>query len=178
MNKKDVLEKSIELITTNREKDYGSTHTNFGRIAKLWSVVFEPILKEGAVVEPFRVALAMDQLKTARLVETPDHADSWFDKGGYVGIGGELALNPAPEAAGPAADNLEPATPLRVGDILEGSAAYAAAPVGTEVECPYPQRERSMTKVGDGRWWDPYLSMYFASEELADPRKVLVVGKG
>ena len=85
MNKAEVLERGIELITGDREKNYGSTHTNFSRIAALWSPIF------GCDVEPHQVALAMNQLKVARLIETPDHEDSWCDGAGYLGIGGELA---------------------------------------------------------------------------------------
>jgi hypothetical protein len=36
------------------------------------------------------VALMMDWVKTARLLETIDHADSWIDKCGYSALGGSF----------------------------------------------------------------------------------------
>ena len=38
----------------------------------------------GIEVQPHEVGLCMDLVKTARLVETPDHYDSWKDKAGYA----------------------------------------------------------------------------------------------
>jgi hypothetical protein len=37
------------------------------------------------------VALMMDWLKTSRLLNTIDHADSWVDKVSYSALGGEFA---------------------------------------------------------------------------------------
>ena len=85
MNKAEVLERGIELITGDREKNYGSTHTNFSRIAALWSVVLD------YDVDPHQVALCLAQLKVARLIETSNHKDSWCDGVGYLAIGAELA---------------------------------------------------------------------------------------
>jgi hypothetical protein len=34
----------------------------------------------------------MDWVKTSRLLESIDHVDSWIDKAGYTGLGGEFAL--------------------------------------------------------------------------------------
>jgi hypothetical protein len=36
------------------------------------------------------VALMMDWVKTARLLETIDHNDSWIDKVGYSALGGSF----------------------------------------------------------------------------------------
>lgn len=88
MNKTEVLERGIELITGDREKSYGSTHTNFSRTAALWSVVLD------CDVDPHQVALCLAQLKVARLIETSDHEDSWCDGAGYLAIGAELATEP------------------------------------------------------------------------------------
>lgn len=61
-----------------RGENYGSPLDNFTRIANLWSVVL------GIEVQPHEVGLCMDLVKTARLIETPDHYDSWVDKAGYA----------------------------------------------------------------------------------------------
>jgi len=78
-----VLEQAQELIHGERQKDYGEPKVNFERIAKGWSVIF------GQEVTPVQVCLAMDWLKTARLIESPNHRDSWLDKAGYIGIGAD-----------------------------------------------------------------------------------------
>lgn len=179
MNKQDALNNSIKLITQNREKDYGSTHSNFGRIARLWSVIFEPILKPGAVVAPYQVALAMDGLKTARLIETPDHMDSWFDKGGYVGIGCELATEePMPEWE---RDLLRP----HVGEVLHGAGQFESLPIGSEVSYNGTGHDRyHWTKAGDGMWhdsdtsqiaYDPRTNAQMATEH---GRTLLKIGDG
>ena len=38
---------------------------------------------------PAHVALMMDWVKSARLIETIDHEDSWIDKAGYSALGAE-----------------------------------------------------------------------------------------
>ncbi|QDH85103.1 hypothetical protein SEA_DARDANUS_66 [Gordonia phage Dardanus] len=88
MNKGEVLAKASELVAGQRAKDYGDARENHQRIADLWTVVL------GRKVEPHEVAACMVALKLARLVETPDHADSWVDMAGYAGIGGEIATEP------------------------------------------------------------------------------------
>jgi hypothetical protein len=49
-------------------------------------------------LEPYDVALMMDDVKSARLCETPDHRDSWVDKAGYSACGAEVALDALQEA--------------------------------------------------------------------------------
>ena len=87
VTKGDVLDRAKALVTGDREDDYGNAFENLSNIAKMWSVIF------GCDVQPFQVALGMDAVKTCRLIKTPSHADSWYDKGGYAGLGGEVALN-------------------------------------------------------------------------------------
>jgi hypothetical protein len=74
------------LSRVDRAKDYGDAHQNFLNISKGWSVIF------GVNVAPEKVALAMDWLKTCRLINSPEHVDSWIDKVGYSALGGEVAI--------------------------------------------------------------------------------------
>lgn len=69
---------------SERGSSYGTVEENFGRIAGLWSVLLE---KD---VTPAQVALCLAALKMARLMQTPDHRDSWVDLAGYAGCGGEI----------------------------------------------------------------------------------------
>jgi hypothetical protein len=54
-------------------------------MAKLWSVVL------GIEVEMWQVALCMNQVKVARLVNEPAKVDGWIDGAAYMALGGELA---------------------------------------------------------------------------------------
>ena len=85
MDRKEILEEATRLIYNDRQTDYGTPQENHDRIAKLWSVVL------GITVEPWQVALCMNQVKVARLVQSPDKLDGWIDGAAYMAIGGELA---------------------------------------------------------------------------------------
>jgi hypothetical protein len=50
-----------------------------------WSVVL------GIEVEMWQVALCMNQVKVARLVNQPAKVDGWIDGAAYMALGGELA---------------------------------------------------------------------------------------
>jgi len=84
MNRHETLTAAADLVHGERQKDYGTPQVNFARIAELWSPIF------GGTVKPGEVALALAQLKIARLIHTPTHADSWVDAAGYIAIGAEL----------------------------------------------------------------------------------------
>lgn len=85
MKRAEVLDKAKELVSGPRAQEYGPPIINFGRIAKLWSVVLH---KE---VTPSEVALCLAQLKVSRLCETPDSPDGWVDLAGYAACGGEVS---------------------------------------------------------------------------------------
>ena len=79
-----ILKKASELITGDRDKEYGDAFTNFNDIAQGWSL----ILKKHVTRED--VALCMAWVKMARLAKNPTHQDSWVDIAGYAGLGGEI----------------------------------------------------------------------------------------
>jgi hypothetical protein len=79
------LNEAGDLINGARAKDYGRAQENFRRIAAGWSAIF------GQDVTEEQVALAMDWVKTARLIQTPNHHDSWVDKIGYAAFGAEVS---------------------------------------------------------------------------------------
>ena len=85
MNRQEILQEAIRLTSTDRQKNYGEPLVNHQRIAAIWSVILEQ------EVTPSQVALCMVGVKLARLVETPDHLDSFVDAAGYIGIAGEIA---------------------------------------------------------------------------------------
>ena len=84
MDKFELLKKTADVVK-DRGESYGSILENHTRIARLWSVLLK------IDVTPEQVALCMIALKQARLMETPDHTDSWQDIIGYVMTGYECA---------------------------------------------------------------------------------------
>ena len=83
MKREQILDKAKTLISGERAKDYGDAYLNHKRIAELWS----PILDKDITVE--QVYACMIAVKLSRLIETPDHEDSWVDICGYAALGGE-----------------------------------------------------------------------------------------
>ena len=78
---------AAEKVVDDRAKHYGPPEVNFERIRLGWQAIF------GCDVTVVQVALAMDWVKTSRLLASPNHADSWLDKLGYTAIGEALALS-------------------------------------------------------------------------------------
>ena len=76
----DILKKAMRTVAS-RGKTYGEVRSNHERIAAMWSVTV------GTEVSPEQVAMMMIQVKLARLMETPDHKDSWVDIAGYAWTG-------------------------------------------------------------------------------------------
>jgi len=81
-----VLETANNLITGNREADYGPPKLNFQNIADRWSQLLS------VDVELWHVPLMMADLKIARMATTGlPHADSFVDLAGYAALAAELA---------------------------------------------------------------------------------------
>ena len=84
MNRGEILDEAKRLTHTDRQKNYGSPYVNHKRIADLWSVYLE------TEITPSQVALCLCLVKIARLIETPDHEDSFVDLAAYARIAGEI----------------------------------------------------------------------------------------
>ena len=80
----ECLDDAMQLLTGDRNVEYGEPIENFERVATGWSIILN------ANVTPHEVALCMAWLKIARLTETPDHKDSYTDAAGYMALGWEL----------------------------------------------------------------------------------------
>lgn len=86
MNRGEILDEAHTLTYGKRDKNYGTPYINHKRIADIWSVIL------GQEITPAQVALCMVGVKIARLVESPDHLDSYVDGCAYFAISGELSL--------------------------------------------------------------------------------------
>jgi hypothetical protein len=79
-----ILDAASDLINGQRAKDYGDALEMHRRIAAGWAEIL------GVDVAPAQVALCMAWLKIARLVETPDHYDSFVDLVAYGALAAEI----------------------------------------------------------------------------------------
>lgn len=82
-----ILERAGNLISDVRDQEYGSAKENFTAVGRLWAVTFG--LDEA--ISPELVAIALSQLKQARLLTRRNHRDSWDDGTGYMALGGDIA---------------------------------------------------------------------------------------
>lgn len=85
MNRGKILDEAKRLTASDRNEIYGDPHINHKRIADLWSVYLE------TEITPSQVALCLCLVKIARLMQTPDHIDSYIDLAAYGAIGGEIS---------------------------------------------------------------------------------------
>mgnify|MGYP001215684514 CR=1 FL=1 len=81
---RSILSSAADMVTGDRQDDYGDARTSFTRIAALWS----PIL--GVQVTPLQVALCMAGLKISRAVSSPEKMDTFIDLAGYAALAGEI----------------------------------------------------------------------------------------
>ena len=75
-----VPEADIAGLLAVRGSAYGSPLVNHQRIAELWSAYLRTEIK------PEQAAMMMALVKVARLIQSPDHADSIHDLAGYVEV--------------------------------------------------------------------------------------------
>ena len=108
MNRSDILAEAALLTATERNNTYGPPLLNHERIAAGWRVILnKPDLT------PAEVALCMAWVKIARLVETPDHLDSFVDGAAYMAIAGEISTEePCPAPSHCCLSNLPMATEI------------------------------------------------------------------
>lgn len=85
----DLLEDVIETVTTDRMIEYGRPAVNYRRIAGLWNSA-RPV--RDYIDTEKDVVVAMILTKIARLMETPDHYDSWKDIAGYAAVGWAIVV--------------------------------------------------------------------------------------
>ena len=68
----------VQKTVQERGQVYGSAKENMDVTARLWSEVLK------IKVTIIQVALCLNQLKVARLIQTPTHSDSCTDLAGYA----------------------------------------------------------------------------------------------
>ena len=85
----EILKIANEMVSGNREEDYGRPERNFERIAALWSEYLGPerICEK---IRPHDVAAMLALLKVARIASGHAKLDNWIDLAGYAACGGEI----------------------------------------------------------------------------------------
>ena len=83
MKSRELLKETIEVITGQREKDYGDKYNNHVNISELWSSYL------GYKISPHDVAICMALVKIARLKHRRTK-DCYIDIAGYAAIAAEI----------------------------------------------------------------------------------------
>ena len=83
MKSKEYLEKTIEIISGDRQEDYGDKTINHQNIADLWRIFL------GHKITAQQAAICMLLVKVARL-KNKQTEDCYIDMAGYAAIAGEI----------------------------------------------------------------------------------------
>lgn len=93
MKKAELLKEALGIVE-KRGLAYGKPENNFKRIAGLWELYVNQRESHTNVfisITETDVAAMMVLMKVARLMEKPDHLDSWLDIAGYAACGAEVS---------------------------------------------------------------------------------------
>ena len=91
-----LLSDAMEAVSGDRMEDYGTPSENYKRITGLWNSYLDcsfPDQRED--LNEIDAIVLMILTKIARLIESPDHYDTWKDIAGYAAVG--WAVSSAPE---------------------------------------------------------------------------------
>lgn len=93
MDRTECLETAKTIVNGARQENYGSPESNFRNIAELWTTYFNisKNTEDWIDISPTDVANMMILMKMARLMNKPDHEDSWIDIAGYAANGCEIS---------------------------------------------------------------------------------------
>lgn len=85
-----ILQQALEIVTKDRNTDYGNPEDNFKVIADLWNV-YLAARGTNARVDAKDVAAMMILMKMSRIVTSPGKEDHWVDIAGYSACGAECS---------------------------------------------------------------------------------------
>jgi len=119
MRAQEILERAIKLVCGRRQQDYGEPEINFANIADGWNII---IKNADGKISPSDVCVMMAWLKSCRLMNTPNHADSWQDAAGYIALGAQMALGDSERlhTGPPAVSRTSPVVPSDLGPVRQG----------------------------------------------------------
>ncbi len=85
MKREEILKRAAEIVTKDRNEQYGEPEDNFENIARLWSAY----LLTG--IDALDVGIMMILFKIARTPITRGTLDTYIDIAGYAACAGEIA---------------------------------------------------------------------------------------
>lgn len=85
MKREDILQQAMQVITKDRQDQYGNPENNLSLIAALWSDYI------GYKFRPDEVAIMMVLLKIARGKTGKNHVDNYVDMAGYTALAAEVS---------------------------------------------------------------------------------------
>lgn len=91
-----ILKNAQQVVTGERQENYGNAEDSFERIAGMWNAMGMTI--NGRKIGMADVALAMITLKIARFAGVPK-IDNYVDICGYAALGGAIGLKEKSETA-------------------------------------------------------------------------------
>lgn len=83
----DLLNEARELVTGDRNNQYGEPLQDFQRTADMMSIM--GFRFNGNAIEPHHTALILAIVKMSRITWNPNKRDSWVDLAGYAATGWE-----------------------------------------------------------------------------------------
>lgn len=93
MKRAEILDSAKEIVTKDREEQYGAPEDNFATIAEFWTTYIKTkcVSPEADVnISPADVGAMMVLFKTARIASGSEKADNFIDIAGYAACAGEL----------------------------------------------------------------------------------------
>ena len=96
MTRTETLHAAEKAVNGDREGDYGKPEDNFKNIAGFWSLYLSSKLNNDITLQAVDVAVLLDLMKTARLIQSPGKTDTWIDKAGYAACGAEIVSSVSP----------------------------------------------------------------------------------
>ena len=86
-----ILHQALEIVTKDRNQDYGNPEDNFATIANYWTTYLQSkhLIPRSENLVASDVAAMMILMKCSRLATSPNKLDHWIDIAGYSACGGD-----------------------------------------------------------------------------------------
>ena len=79
---------AMNAVANDRMDDYGTPAVNYTRVSALWNQYLALRPRNGRNdIDGADAVIMMILVKIARLIESPDHRDTWLDIAGYAAVG-------------------------------------------------------------------------------------------
>ena len=89
--REQILRDALQIVTKDRNQDYGNPEDNFSTIAEYWTTYLQSkhLIPRSENLVASDVAAMMILMKCSRLATSPNKLDHWIDIAGYSSCGGD-----------------------------------------------------------------------------------------